>query len=304
MLKLKRKRKEKTRCSVFSKGWASPCLPVSISLCPVAPHTQACHTCHLPLGSCYCRPVKPMFCSAGNSRLLGRGPSCLSPAQECAGASWGLVSPPSSSDWGMAADDLARVAHMGRVHLSVVRPQGGPRSQIGSDTRTVLPAQGRSRAPPHPATRMADGRPCLSLQGPRGRHDQSEGPDASARQGPATADGGPHVSVGLSRTGPARPPSLAQGQAAPPHAVPPLGWVCRKTARVKGRAGAAAVSTLLPLPVGPPHYPLSCLPSLPSMPSFLASLSPCSPSPLPPTLQPVCRHGFPRRRASGSWEAV
>lgn len=153
MLKLKRKRKEKTRCSIFSKGWASPCLPVSVSRCPVAPHTQACHTSHLPLGSCYCRPVKPTFCSAGNSLLLGRGPSCLSPAQECAGAPWRLVSPPSSSGWGAAADDLARVAHVGRDHLSVVRPharlQGGPRSRIGPDTRTVLPVQGRSRAARH-----------------------------------------------------------------------------------------------------------------------------------------------------------
>lgn len=40
-------------------------------------------------------------------------------------------------------------------------------------------------------------RPSSSLQGPRGRHDQSDGPDTSPGEGPARADRGSHVSIGV-----------------------------------------------------------------------------------------------------------
>lgn len=143
--------------------------------------------------------------------------------------------------------------------------------------------------------------PSLSLQGPRGRHDQPDGPDSPAGSEPARADRGPPVSLFSpcgERGGPG-PPSLPTPGPLP-LARPLLGF------RPVGGQPAPDLRAPVPGPAAAGDWP-SCPPSVPRTLGYL--WAPCWPGvTVPPPLlllsRPLRRPGLassaaPRSSSSG-----
>lgn len=129
--------------------------------------------------------------------------------------------------------------------------------------------------------------PSLSLQGPRGRHDQPDGPDSPAGSEPARADRGPPVSLFSpcgERGGPG-PPSRHQG---------PCPWLGLSWGSGLLEDTQLLTSAPVPVPAAAGDWP-SCPPSVPWTLGYL--WAPCRPGvtvppPLLLLLRPLRRPGL------------